>query len=150
MPNEEGVREAPDSSLLKQRFPLLMLDKVLSWEKDRELRAVKNISVNDVHFQGHFPECPVFPGVLVIECFAQAASLLVRLTEDPPAEGVFDAIGMVMDFHFLKPIFPGDRLEVHITLSKTAGTNRMFSGKGSVDGQEVASGKFSLGKLRIP
>ena len=150
MPNEEAARETPGFPFLRQRFPLLMLDKVLSWERDRELRAVKNISVNDVHFQGHFPECPVFPGVLVIECFAQAASLLVRLTEGSSVEKVFDAIGMVMDFHFLKPIFPGDRLEVHITLSKTAGSNRMFSGKGYVDGQEVAAGKFSLGKLRIP
>ena len=150
MPNEETARETPGFSLLKQRFPLLMLDKVLSWEKDRELKAVKNISVNDTHFQGHFPGHPIFPGVLVIECFAQAASLLVRLTEESSLENVFDAIGMVLDFHFLKPIFPGDRLEVHITLSKTAGPNRMFSGKGYVDGQEVASGKFSLGKLRLP
>src|SRR5258706_16249334 len=126
MPSKILPEEIPDLSFLKQRFPLLMVDKVLSWEKGKELRVLKNISVNDTHFQGHFPEYPVFPGVLTVECFAQAASILSRLTEGPSVEGVFDAIGSVMDFRFLKPIFPGDQLEVHITMTKVSGSNRIF------------------------
>jgi 3-hydroxyacyl-[acyl-carrier-protein] dehydratase len=149
VPSEDSSQEIPDGSFLRQRFPLLMVDRVLSWEKGRELRAVKNISVNDIHFQGHFPGYPVFPGVLTIECFAQAASLLVRLTEGLAVEDVLDALGAVMDFQFIKPIFPGDRLEVHVLMTKTVGSNRMFDGKGYVDGEKVASGKFSLGKLKI-
>lgn len=150
MPNEGGSGEIPDLSFLKQGFPLLMVDKVLSWERGKELRILKNISVNDIHFQGHFPGVPVFPGVLTIECFAQAASILIRLTEGSFVPGVFDAIGSVMDFRFLKPILPGDQLEVHMVMTKTVGPNRMFEGRGFVGGEEVASGKFLIGKMRLP
>jgi 3-hydroxyacyl-[acyl-carrier-protein] dehydratase len=149
MQNESRDGEIPDLSFLKQRFPLLMVDKVLSWEKGRQLRTLKNITVNDIHFQGHFPGYPVFPGVLTIECFAQAATILIRLTEGSSVEGVFDAIGSVMDFRFLKPIFPGDQLEVQMTMTKTVASSRMFEGKGYVNGEEVASGKFLIGKLKI-
>lgn len=150
MPNEALSDEIPDLSFLRQRFPLLMVDKVLSWEKGNELRILKNVSVNDVHFPGHFPGYPVFPGVLTIECFAQAASILIRLTEGSFVEGVFDAIGSVMDFRFLKPIFPGDRLEVHMKMTKTMGPNRLFEGRGYVGGEEVATGKFLIGKMTLP
>jgi 3-hydroxyacyl-[acyl-carrier-protein] dehydratase len=128
---------------------MLMVDKVLSFEKGRDLRAVKNVSVDEIQFQGHFPENPVFPGVLTIECFAQTAAILIRL-EDGDVEGLFDVIGSVMDFRFLKPIIPGDRLEIHMTITKAAGTNRIIEGKGTVDGELVATGKFTFGKLRIP
>ncbi len=150
MPTEAPSGETPDLSFLRQRFPLLMVDKVLSWEKGKELRILKNISANDVHFPGHFPGYPVFPGVLTIECFAQAASILIRLTEGSFVEGVFDAIGSVMDFRFLKPILPGDRLEVHMVMTKTVGLNRMFEGRGYVAGEEVATGKFLIGKMKMP
>ncbi len=140
--------ELPVLDFLKQRFPLQMVDKVLSWEKGRELTTVKNVSVNEPAFQGHFPEVPVFPGVLTIECFAQAAAILVRLTEGEAVEGVFDAIGSVMDFRFLKPVLPGDRLETHVTITKVVGSNRIFEGKCMVDGEVVATGKLTFGKLK--
>ncbi|MGH7739892.1 MAG: 3-hydroxyacyl-ACP dehydratase FabZ [bacterium] len=132
---------------LKQRFPIQMVDRVLSWEKGRELKAVKNITMNDIHFMGHFPGIPVFPGVLTIECFAQAAAILVRLTEGGEVKGVFDAIGSVMDFRFIKPVVPGDRLETHVTITKVVGSNRIFEGKCSVEGEVVATGKMTFGKL---
>jgi len=150
MPSEVPAQDPPVLDLLKQRFPILMVDKVLSYEVGQEIRTLKNITVNDVHFKGHFPGSPVFPGVLTIECFAQAATLLIRLTEGSFVEGVFDAIGSVMDFRFLKPLFPGDQLEVHMRMTKTVGPHRMFEGKGYVRGEEVASGKFLIGKLRFP
>ena len=127
-----------------------MVDKVLSWEKGKEIRTLKNITVNDTCFQGHFPDYPIFPGVLTIECFAQAASILIRLTEGSAVEGVFDAIGAVLEFRFLKPIFPGDQLEVQMKMTKTVEPNRIFEGKGFVGENEVASGKFLIGKLRLP
>jgi len=138
---------------LKQRYPLLMVDKVLSWEKGGVLKAIKNISINESYFQGHFPEYPVFPGVMTIECFAQAAAILVRLTE--MSEGtlskeLLDIIGTVMDFRFLKPIFPGDRLETHVAITKTAGTNRIVEGKCQVGDEVVATGKLIFGKIRTP
>lgn len=142
--------EFPVMEFLKQRFPLLMVDRVLSLEKGREIRTLKNISVNEIHFQGHFPEYPVFPGVLTIECFAQAAAILVRATEEGEVAGIFDVIGSVMDFRFLKPIFPGDKLEIRMEITKAVGSNRIIEGKGTVDGEMVASGKFTFGKLRMP
>jgi len=135
--------------LFRQQFPLRMVDLVLSYEKGRFIQTLKNISVDDLHFQGHFPGYPVFPGVLTIESFAQAATILIRLTEGSVEEGVFDAIGSVRDFRFLKPLFPGDRLEVHMVMAKAAAGNYLFEGKGTVEGVEVASGKFLIGKLKL-
>ena len=150
MASESPLPEVVILDFLKQRYPILMVDRVLSWEKGRDLRAVKNISVNDVHFQGHFPGYPIFPGVLTIESFAQAAAILIRITEGGEIPGTFDVIGAVMDFRFLRPLFPGDRLEIHMTISKTAGPNRIIEGKGTVDGEAVATGKFVFGKFKMP
>lgn len=147
MANEKLPDEIPVLDFLKQRFPIQMVDRVLSWEKGRDLKAVKNITMNDIHFMGHFPDVPVFPGVLTIECFAQAAAILVRLTEGGEVQGVFDAIGSVMDFRFIKPVMPGDRLETHVTITKVVGSNRIFEGKCAVDGEVVATGKMTFGKL---
>ncbi len=127
-----------------------MVDKVLSWQKGKELRTLKNISVNEIFFQGHFPEYPIFPGVLTIECFAQAAAILVRLTEGTSVVGVFDGIGTVLEFRFLKPLFPGDRLETQVSITKVLGTSRIFEGKCFVEGEEVASGKLLFGKIKLP
>ncbi len=150
MASKDSGGEIPVLDFLKQRFPMLMVDRVLSFEKGKDLRAVKNITINDICFQGHFPDYPVFPGVLTIESFAQTAAILIRFTEGGEIPGVFDVIGSVMDFRFLKPIFPGDQLEIHMTIAKTAGPNRIIGGRGTVNGEEVAAGKFSFGKLRMP
>lgn len=128
-----------------------MVDKVLSWELGGVLKAVKNISVNEIYFQGHFPDFPVFPGALTIECYAQAAAILVRLTET--AQGIlqpelFDVIANVSDFRFLKPIYPGDRLETHVRITKTLGNNRIVEGQCLVDGEAVAKGKMFFGKVQ--
>ncbi len=126
-----------------------MVDRVLSYEKGRKIQTLKNISADEIHFQGHFPGYPVFPGVLTIECFAQTAAILIRMI-DGESPGVFDVIGSVMDFRFLRPLFPGDRLEVWMEITKAAGTNRIIEGKGFVGEEMVASGKFTFGKLALP
>lgn len=151
MPSENPPAAVQVLDVLKQRFPILMVDKVLSWEKWGELRAVKNISFNEPHFQGHFPGYPIFPGVLTIECFAQASALLIALSRDEPlAPGMFDAIGTVLEFRFLKPVFPGDILESRVTITKMAGTNRIVSGKCFVGNEEVASGKLMFAEIKKP
>ena len=147
MGNEGPAAALLPLDFLKQRFPFVMVDRVLSFEKGKDLRALKLLSVNEPYFKGHFPDYPVFPGVLTIECFAQTAAILIRM-EDGEAPGVFDAIGSVMDFRFLRPLFPGERLEVRMTITKAAGTNRIIEGKGTVDGELVATGKFAFGKLK--
>ena len=150
MPAETPAVEQSVLSHLKQRFPMLMVDKVLSWEKGRELKAVKNITINEIQFQGHFPEFPIFPGVLTIECFAQAAGLLISLSREKPLPpGVFDAVGAVLDFHFMRPLIPGDQMQTHVAITKTAGTNRIVEGKCFVDGEIVASGKLMFGEIKL-
>ncbi len=147
----ETPSEIHVQTLLKQRFPFVMVDKVLSWAKWRELKAVKYVTFNEPHFQGHFPGFPIFPGVLTIECFAQASALLIGLSRDEPlAPGLFDAIGTVMDFRLEKPIFPGDRLESHVKIVKMAGSNRILEGKMYVDQEIVATGKMIFGEIRLP
>lgn len=146
MANSSPTTEIPVLDFLKQRFPILMVDRVLSFEKGRKIQTLKNISVNEIYFQGHFPENPVFPGVLTIECFAQTAAILIRMI-DREVPGVFDVIGSVIDFRFLRPLMPGDQLEVWMEITKAAGTNRIIEGKGFVDGEMVASGKFTFGKM---
>ena len=153
MGSESPAPELNVPEYLKQRFPFLMVDRVLSWQQGGELRAVKNISVNEHYFQGHFPQYPLFPGVLTIECFAQAAAILVRLTElaeKSAAENLLDVIGTVLEFRFLKPLTPGDRLETHVTITKTVGKNRIVEGKCYVAGGEVAAGKLMFGKIQQP
>jgi 3-hydroxyacyl-[acyl-carrier-protein] dehydratase len=149
MPNEVKDGPFPVLKLLKQRYPMLMVDRVLSLKKGKEIRTLKNISVNEPPFLGHFPENPIFPGVLTIECFAQTAAILIQM-EDGEEPGLFDVIGSVMDFRFLRPLVPGDQLEVHMVITKAVGTNRIIEGKGRVNGEEVASGKFTFGKYRMP
>jgi 3-hydroxyacyl-[acyl-carrier-protein] dehydratase len=134
---------------LKQRHPILMVDRILFLEDGRRIRTLKNITVNDVHFPGHFPDYPIFPGVLTIECFAQSAAILIR-TIDGESPGVFDVIGSVMDFRFNRPLVPGDRLEVEMEITKAAGANRIIGGQGFVEGETVASGKFIFGKVVRP
>jgi beta-hydroxyacyl-ACP dehydratase FabZ len=135
--------------LLKQRYPILMVDRVLALEVGKKIRTLKNISVNEPYFVGHFPGYPVFPGVLTIECFAQAAAILIRLI-DGESPVLFDVIGSVIDFRFNRPLVPGDQLEIEMVISKAAGTNRIIEGKGYVGEEVVASGKFTFGKLAKP
>ena len=76
MPNKTSDQKIEVGKYLKQRFPFQLVDRVISWERGGVLKALKNVSVNEPQFQGHFPEFPVFPGVLTIQCFAQAAAIL--------------------------------------------------------------------------
>lgn len=148
MPGETQVLDR-----LRQRYPMLMVDRILSFEAGKELKTLKAVTVNEPSLPGHFPGFPLFPGVLTIESFAQSASILIELTEE--SEGTLDAgkvnaLGAVLEFRFLKPILPGDRLEIHTTMSKRMGPNYMMEGKGRVGDAEVAVGKFLIGKLDQP
>jgi len=149
MPETAPRTPFPALEFLKQRYPMVMVDRVLALEEGHKIRTLKNITVNDTHFPGHFPDYPVFPGVLTIECFAQAAAILIRLI-DGETPKLFDVIGSVMDFRFIRPLVPGDRLEVEMGITKAVGTNRIIEGKGYVGAEVVASGKFTFGKLERP
>jgi len=147
MPDSAPSVEIWALDYLKQRYPILMVDRVLSHEISKKIRALKSITVNDIHFKGHFPGAPVFPGVLTIESFAQTAAILIRM-EDGETPGVYDVIGSVLEFKFFRPLVPGDRLEIQMEITTAIGTNRIIAGKGFVGEEIVASGKFTFGKFK--
>ena len=103
---------------LPHRYPLLLVDRVLSCDPGKTIVALKNVTINEPYFQGHFPNYPVMPGVLIIECMAQAAAILTFHSEKakPDKHSVYFFVG-IDNARFKKPVVPGDtlRLEVAIT-----------------------------------
>jgi len=102
---------------LPQRFPFLMIDRVLECEPGKRIRAVKNVSANEPFFPGHFPGRPVMPGVLILEAMAQAAGILVFRTQGskPDEKSVYYYAG-IDNARFKRPVEPGDRLEIEVTI----------------------------------
>ncbi len=100
--------------LLPHRYPFLLVDKVISFEPHKELTALKNVTVNEPFFQGHFPEYPVMPGVLIVEALAQAGGILViKSSSSIPKDKVFLFSG-IEKVRFRKPVYPGDQLILHV------------------------------------
>ncbi len=98
---------------LPHRYPFLLLDRVLDFTKDRSLTAIKNVTVNEPFFPGHFPNRPVMPGVLILEAMAQASAVLSLKSTNklPGADSVFYFVG-INDARFKRPVEPGDQLRL--------------------------------------
>lgn len=132
--------------LLPHRYPFLLVDKVIELEPGKKVIAVKNVSANEPFFQGHFPEFPIMPGVLIVEALAQAAGLAVAVLEENKGKlGVFASIEAMK---FKNQVMPGDvlTLEAEILFSKMGVTKAKV--KASVDGKVAAEGeiKFAMTK----
>ncbi len=119
---------------LPHRYPFLMLDKVESVEPGKKIVAVKNVSINEPFFQGHFPNRPVFPGVLILEAMAQAAAILSFKTENttPDSNSVYYFVG-IDGARFKKPVGPGDRLVLEVEFTRAVKGIWKFAGKARVD-----------------
>jgi 3-hydroxyacyl-[acyl-carrier-protein] dehydratase len=104
--------------LLPHRYPFLLVDKVLSYELDKHIIAIKNVTINEEFFQGHFPAKPVMPGVLIIEALAQSAGILAyQSTEINPEESLF-YLGAISDVRFKRMVIPGDQLILKVNILK--------------------------------
>ena len=108
---------------IKQRPPFQMVERVLEVEPGESVKALKNVSVNEPYFMGHFPDAPIMPGVLVIESAAQACSLAIEA--DGTDESTIYVLLKVKDFKFVKPVIPGDTMI--IDCKKTMGNAGLFS-----------------------
>ena len=128
--------------LLPHRYPFLLVDKIVDIDGDNSAVGIKNVTVNEPHFQGHFPEQPVMPGVLIVEAMAQTAGAICifNKSNDKPSLVYFMTID---DAKFRKPVVPGDRLEIHVRKVKNRGNIWRFACEAIVDGGKVAEAQIS-------
>jgi 3-hydroxyacyl-[acyl-carrier-protein] dehydratase len=129
--------------MIPHRYPFLMIDRVVDLVPDHSAVGIKNVSINESYFQGHFPRQPVMPGVLVIECMAQTAAVLVVETLEGAAAGKLVYFMAIEDCRFRKPVVPGDRLHIHVTKTRRRGNVWKFSGEARVDGTLMAEARFT-------
>ena len=124
---------------LPHRYPILLVDRVLELEKGKRIKALKNVSVNEPFFTGHFPHRPVMPGVLMLEAMAQAAALLVfdMLGVVPDEKTVYYFAG-IDNARFKRPVEPGDQLILEVELDRMKAGIFKFKGQALVDGQLAA------------
>jgi 3-hydroxyacyl-[acyl-carrier-protein] dehydratase len=136
--NTIEIREIMD--LLPHRFPFLLVDRVTDYELGQSIKAYKNITFNEPCFTGHFPDYPIFPGVLILEALAQAAGILGFKTI-----GKNDKLYLyagVDNARFKRPVTPGDRLDFDVSLVKERRGIWKFTGVASVDGEEACRADF--------
>ena len=124
---------------LPQRFPLLMIDRVTQCEPGKRIVALKNVSVNEPYFPGHFPRRPIMPGVLILEAMAQAAAILVfRTAGEQPGENALYYYAGIDNARFRKPVVPGDQLEIEVAIMWSKRSIWKFSCAARVDDAIVA------------
>ena len=130
-------------SLLPHRYPFLLIDRVLELTPGKSLVAIKNITINEPQFPGHFPKQAIFPGVLVIEAMAQAAAILGFKTSDTTlGKNQTYYLAGVDKARFKKPIIPGDQLRITIRLLRYKQAIWIFEGEGTVEQQRCAHATF--------
>ncbi|MEX6507625.1 3-hydroxyacyl-ACP dehydratase FabZ [Jiella sp. M17.18] len=146
MSDETTVLDSADIqkilTLLPHRYPFLMVDKIVGIESDRRAVGIKNVTVNEPHFLGHFPGAPVMPGVLIIEGMAQTAGAICTLATggETPQLVYFMTID---NAKFRKPVVPGDQLEYHVTQTKKRGNIWRFDCVAKVGEAKVAEATVS-------
>jgi 3-hydroxyacyl-[acyl-carrier-protein] dehydratase len=120
---------------LPHRYPLLLVDRVLNWESGKSLTAIKNVTINEEFFNGHFPHKPVMPGVLMIEALAQSAALLSFLSvgQKPDDSSIVYFVG-IDNARFKRPVEPGDQLKMDVEILRTARGIWKYKAVGTVDG----------------
>ena len=124
---------------LPHRYPFVLVDKVTSMELGKEITAIKNVTINEPYFPGHFPYHPVMPGVLIVEALAPAAALLSFKTMDtkPTEDSVYYFAG-IDNARFKKPVNPGDQIILHVKIDRILKGIWKYSGTATVDGDVVA------------
>ena len=127
---------------IKQRPPFQMIERVIELEPNVSAKGIKNVSVNEPYFVGHFPEAPIMPGVLLIESAAQLCSLVIAPDDAANDEGKLYVLLKVKDFKFLKPVIPGDTLTIDVKCTMSGAGAYEFSAVISVDGTVKAKGSM--------
>jgi len=129
-------------SILPHRYPILLVDRVLELEPKQRIVAIKNVTINEPVFLGHFPQKPVMPGVFLIEGLAQAGGLLL-LSEMPDRDRKLLFFAGIEEAKFRRPVVPGDQIRYEVEVLRLRSTFCRFSGKVLVDGQIAAEAILS-------
>ena len=129
--------------LIPHRPPFLMIDKLVDVVAGERAIGIKNVTINDGFFQGHFPARPVMPGVLIIEAMAQTAAVLVVHTLGPGAQGKLVYFMSVDNARFRRPVVPGDTLKVHVASLRHRGNVWKFEAQAKVDGKLCAEATYA-------
>jgi 3-hydroxyacyl-[acyl-carrier-protein] dehydratase len=141
-------------AILPHRYPFLLIDRVIEIERHKRIVALKNVTANEPHFVGHFPDYPIMPGVLTVEAMAQAGGALL-LTEFSAAEReeklmVFTGIS---EARFRRPVTPGDQLRIEVTVLNWRTTMVKLKGEVTVEGKLVSDATFTAAlvpRVRVP
>jgi 3-hydroxyacyl-[acyl-carrier-protein] dehydratase len=127
------------------RYPFLLIDRVVGFTPNQSVTVLKNVSINEAQFQGHFPGQPILPGVYLIENMAQASCFLLSKSGGGLKEGMVYVLGKVAKCSFMQPVVPGDQILTTVTVDKLFGDSAMVSAKASVNGATVAKGELMFG-----
>ena len=135
---------------LKQRFPFLMVDRVLEIEPGKRIKALKNVSGNEIQFLGHFPECAIMPGVLMVEAMGQSASILFSSTTKKGMDkGEAMVLGSINNMRFLAPVYPGQTMFIEVNIIKMVEEVALVEGMVTVEGKMVATGKLGFARKML-
>jgi 3-hydroxyacyl-[acyl-carrier-protein] dehydratase len=136
--------------VLKQRFPMIMVDTVVSLEPGRSIHTTKNVTGSEIQFLGHFPEHAVMPGTLIVEALGQSASILFSKTTGVGANaGEFLVLGSISEMKFLVPVVPGDQMEIDVQVLKFIDDFALVKAEAQVNGKVVAKGNLGFARRSL-
>ena len=139
----EPLQIADIMKILPHRYPMLMVDRIINITKDNGGTGIKNVTINEPFFEGHFPAKPVMPGVLIIEAMAQTAAAYTAHVENlDTSERIVLFMG-VDKAKFRRPVVPGDQLHIHVRVAQKRPPVWKFEGKVEVDGKVVCEASFA-------
>ena len=129
--------------MIPHRYPLLLVDRLINIVPGKSATGIKNVTMNEPQFQGHFPGRPIMPGVMIVESMAQTAGVLVIKTLGADSQGRHVLFMSIDNARFRRPVTPGDTMHVEVTVKQRRGDVWRFSGVVKVDGKKVSEADFS-------
>ena len=124
--------------MIPHRYPILLVDRIIDYVEGESAVGLKNVTMNEPHFNGHFPGMPVMPGVLIVEAMAQTSAILVVKTLGEEAQGKIVYFMSIDNAKFRRPVVPGDSLHIHVDKIQNRGKVWKFQGTAKVDGKVCA------------